>query len=742
MKTLKKVACYAIIYALISLTEKRFNLSGIALALCFALIFCQENLLVSLIPYAIINALIHFSLTYLIVVACGITAVLVIALIKYKANKKYRIWAIELAFAVAQTPNFVLNGVTSEVIVYAGIGTVLGMFLCYCYIGAIYPILVRRDVIGLTEREKGSIFVLVATCFCGLNSFDVFGIKFFYCIGALCLIILALTEEKEIFGFAIAFGIGGTIASGSALEIFIVCAIATVVRFSCGVHRYLSGIACIGTFCALVYFFGEGLTVANAVPVGAVSIVAFMPEKLVKFLKGGKYSSQGKFALRTMLNRDREEVSDKLLNVAFAMRKVQNILSSEEKGEINPAVFASKLKESCCRNCARFGVCKKKAGDVLVYINKLVNVAIENGRVSLLDVDSEMGSVCVRLPKMINYVNEYLTSVKNVRDKKSGIDVGKEMIVGNVAGTAELLEELAKSINTGFSFDVEKERKIIEELGYANVLAKDVAIYGNNDKVTLSVRENDAKKPQLKQILSMVVGEKMQRTDCRKGVNGMVNLTYRPQPNYGVLYGEKQSSALEENGDCIQAVKIAQDKLLFVLSDGMGVGKDARKTGMDVVKLIETFYRAGFSHKTIFTCVSRMLALRTKETFSALDVVVMDTQSGEIDFIKQGGRESYVVTEKGVQIVSGTSLPLGIIEDGEPFIERKILSDNDVVVMVSDGVADRLSQVDMEEILSSISTVNPQQVAEVIVENALKKSEVKPDDVTAMAFRIVENKND
>ena len=174
-------------------------------------------------------------------------------------------------------------------------------------------------------------------------------------------------------------------------------------------------------------------------------------------------------------------------------------------------------------------------------------------------------------------------------------------------------------------------------------------------------------------------------TERSTGVNGTVNLVFRPTPAFGVLYGEKSVSAENECGDARQAVRIASDKLMFVLSDGMGTGEEARKTGLGTIGLIETFYRAGFGHRTIFNCVSRLLALRLKETFSALDVAVMDTQTGEIDFIKQGGRESYLFTEKGVEIIEGGSLPMGIIEDSEPIIKIQVWDEENVTYFIQEG---------------------------------------------------------
>ena len=59
--------------------------------------------------------------------------------------------------------------------------------------------------------------------------------------------------------------------------------------------------------------------------------------------------------------------------------------------------------------------------------------------------------------------------------------------------------------------------------------------------------------------------------------------------------------------------------------------------------------------------------------------------------------------------------------------------------MISDGVADRLNATDVAEIIGGLRTLNPQIVAEKIVENALKRKDGHKDDMTAMVLRVVKN---
>lgn len=729
---------YMLFTALLCLAEKASGIKGIAFAFCVALVFCKVNLISAIVPYVICSCVLHFDLWYCICVACGLLCVGTLALIHYKANKKYRLWANLIAITVSHIPIFVLYYTDIKSIIVMVIGTFLSLIFHYICVVGFYPATVRGLKYRLSPKELSCIAIFVIPLGAGLNSFDIYGVRLFFFGLVLCLLFLSALDANKILGLAVAAGVGASLVTGSPFEVCCASVIAGAICVLRNVNKYVCGAGTLLTYCAVAWFFKSGENLFGIIPVFVACLSVFIPDKAFNKLKGYRQSYQGKFALRTMVNRDRAEVSKKLKNVSSAFRRMETLLESEQLPEIGADDIVDRICEVNCRNCGKFVICRDKTGDMRSPLKKMVTRGLENGRVSVLDADV-LGAVCVKLPKIVNMTNECIRNLKYKKERKSGIEQGKEMVISNLDGTADLLDELAASVSTGFGFDVDMEKKIIEELGYANIVAGDVAIYGDSERINLSVRESDAKKPELRRVLSEITGMGMREAERERGVNGTVNLVFLPNPNYGVLYGEKSESKENVCGDTRQAVRIANDKLMFILSDGMGTGKEAHFTGINTIALIETFYKAGFTHKTIFSCVSKLLALRTKESFSALDVAIMDTQTGEIDFIKQGGRESYVFGKNGVEIIEGGSLPLGIVEGGEPTIERRRLSENDLVVLISDGVADRLSFADMTEIMSGLNTLNPQVVSDKIVENAKNKTDGHSDDMTAMTLRVVRN---
>jgi stage II sporulation protein E len=418
---------------------------------------------------------------------------------------------------------------------------------------------------------------------------------------------------------------------------------------------------------------------------------------------------------------------------------MRSILLSEQDSEVNSIHLVEDICLGMCENCKQREVCRAKMGSPYNSVSKLVASAMDNGKATLLDATVSLGDNCILLPRLIATTNERVARYKAAMYKKDGVEQGKQMIITQMGGVANLIEKLAESINTGFTYDTKLETKLIDELGYNNIVASDIVVYGKTkaiDEVTLLVREKDAQKQRLSKIASKIMKREMEVSKKTRDVNGMVSITLNPSPKYKALFGECAIGKQNRCGDTRQAVRISRDKIMFILSDGMGSGHNAYTTANDIIMLIENFYKAGFDHKTILSTIGKLLSLRSKEDFSALDIAIIDTQTGDVDFIKQGGRESYLYDGVNIETVEGGALPIGIIEEADPQIETRILSPSQLLIMSSDGVSEHLTKDSMAELLQGLGTYNPQHIAEQVVENAKRIGGAEKDDMTCMVIRI------
>ena len=169
-----------------------------------------------------------------------------------------------------------------------------------------------------------------------------------------------------------------------------------------------------------------------------------------------------------------------------------------------------------------------------------------------------------------------------------------------------------------------------------------------------------------------------------------------------------------------------------------GSGKYAENISSTALSLIESFYKAGLSSELILGTVNKLLSINTEDTFTALDVCVVDLNTCTADFIKYGCPYGFILGDKGIRIVEGSSLPLGIIDELKPAVCSATLNDGDVVLLVSDGVSDAFgSSGEIIDYLRTLPAKNPQTLADQLLSTAIiKNGNQKKDDMTALAVRI------
>ena len=167
----------------------------------------------------------------------------------------------------------------------------------------------------------------------------------------------------------------------------------------------------------------------------------------------------------------------------------------------------------------------------------------------------------------------------------------------------------------------------------------------------------------------------------------------------------------------------------------MGSGDDAHEGSSATLNMVENFYKAGFEGDSVLKMINRLLMLRSKDSFSALDMCVIDLKRAIAHFVKLGGVQSFIKRADNVEIVNSSALPIGIVEEAVPFTDNKLLSPGDVVMLVSDGIVDSLGADGISLILSRAETVAPQELCDIVLAQATKRG--AKDDSTAIAVRLV-----
>ena len=179
-------------------------------------------------------------------------------------------------------------------------------------------------------------------------------------------------------------------------------------------------------------------------------------------------------------------------------------------------------------------------------------------------------------------------------------------------------------------------------------------------------------------------------------------------------------------------------KYLIALCDGMGSGERAEQASATAIGLIENFYRAGFDNDLIFNCINKLLTAVNSEVFTAVDICVVDLKEGIADFIKLGASQGMVKTKESVTFIEGASLPVGIVEEVQPTITKRVVRAGDFILLASDGFWDSFADRESPATLfSQCQLTNPETIAHNLLEQALRASNgVAKDDTTVIVAKV------
>ena len=232
------------------------------------------------------------------------------------------------------------------------------------------------------------------------------------------------------------------------------------------------------------------------------------------------------------------------------------------------------------------------------------------------------------------------------------------------------------------------------------------------------------------------------------------------------------SRAVKENetvsGDNFAILHSEVGKKTILLSDGTGSGGQACGESSRVLDLMEKMLGAGFTLEAAVGMVNRAMFAKGEEPgHPTLDICDIDLYTGACCIYKIGGAAAFLKQGRFVEIIRQGTLPLGIFENMEPLPIRCRVAEGDYLVFVTDGVLEAMQGEDYaenagwrsepseddgedgeenlgEEILArhlqQMASRNPQDMAEILLQLALKKcgGHVR-DDMTVIVVGIWEN---
>ena len=735
---------FVIAFSSILINSTQNGASYLAVSILLSALYLGVNPLSSAICYGL-GFLVGFSLNKTI---CAlISAIVVCPIFALLKKKKIKINGKIIPLSVLAVLPFIIFG-DFENKIFLSIEGAVSVILTPVFISAIRVILIKRFKykINLDELVSLSVFAVAL----GLGLINLLGFNVYR---SACIFIILCS--LSIFG-------GGTTTvtsvilsvapSVSALSLDYFSAFTVIAVISSAFNKkskFLVGLTALTTdllFLTAVKLYGEFYYLDALYSIVPVALYLFLPTELFKHLELKTKSLNEKLLPRYTVNRMRIALSGKLYDVAGVFNEMKQGFEKLKRNSLSGDELLGRMADevmlNVCESCPSFLRCKQKNMPERDELISIISVGVAKNRISLIDLTKKFAENCGYVNSVIFEINaligKYREKVKEMEDLSSG----KELITMQTDGVSGVLKNLALDFSKTLSFTGETEKIVAEHLRKFGINYVELLALGEEDNLEINVILNpdELDVTKLSNAVSNALNKQMSVTNKTSLSMNACAVTLRPSPMLDAAFGlavlKKDGSC--RSGDTHALTKIDEGTFLIALSDGMGSGTLANQTSSTAVSLIESFYKAGLESQVILKMVNKVLALNTDDNFSAIDVLTVNLFDLHGDFIKIGSPASYLISQESIRIIEGNSLPLGILDDLKPTGISLPIEEGCTVLMVTDGISDAFgSSTDLISYLKTLKSLNPQRLADDLLQKALSLDENKPkDDMTVLAVRI------
>ncbi len=590
--------------------------------------------------------------------------------------------------------------------------------------------------------------VIVSYC---LSQTTVFGCVLVEVVApAVVLFAVCSLGGNTAFCIATAIGVGNLLFTGSFDYIgFLMFATCFAVLFS-QLNKYVSAVSfLVCDVLAKCIWLVDAVSVKAFLPVTIGCIVfVLVPEKVLGYVSARGGTSAERLTATTILNKLRTNTAKRLFRLSEVFLEMKSTflgMANEEivEKDVGKAI-ANQVCDAVCYDCKQRTDCwRTNLQRTERSFTEVATCALSKGKCTIIDAPQSLAVSCTRLPVVLAEANTLALRQAGKKARVQSSNQSKMLIGEEMGGVSTVLARLAGEMKGKVIFDCQTEKDISESLAFHNVKCADTVIIddGNYVQIICNISQDTYQETAVSQIVSKCVKQEVVVARVEETqAEGWLNVFLQKKPLFDVTIGVRSVTKHggSVSGDTHSFVKTDNGKCIVTVCDGMGSGDVAEKMSTTAISLVENFYRAGFDNDVILSCVNKLLAKSGNEVFCAVDICALDMNSGLADFIKLGATNGLLRVSNVVEVISGASLPLGVLEEMKPSVTKKALSSGDDVVLLSDGVVDCFSDINLlASVFAEARFTNPQSVADFIMEKALATCRGKnADDMTVVVAHL------
>jgi stage II sporulation protein E len=518
--------------------------------------------------------------------------------------------------------------------------------------------------------------------------------------------------------------------------------------------------ASVGLWMAVATIF-MGLAALAGNPVyGFYSILAsgivflFIPLKALnavsEFVAGG--AERGKTSDGVQAGRAAYEAADRLYVLGKALSRVsRNIgeyLDDELEGERTMAESVIEIvADRVCRRCM---LTEKCWGTNFMKTYKLVEKAVLDLRTDeagLPEFPPWFRSMCTRSDRFIENLGIAFSIFKVERVWRSRLAEARERIADQAGAISGSVMNIARTIMDRRYRNYEIEESFLEAASAMGLPVADIRVGADGGaRTSMDIVCEEAHKldiDALDKTVRAFLGNQVTRMgEVRRDILGYSVLRYMNKPRYKTVTGVARLSMDQSpvSGDSFTFLITGDGLHVSAVSDGAGSGIKAEKYSKNTIQMLEYLLEDGLDVDFAVKLIKIYLGIRGEhEALATLDVCAVSLMDGSARFFKANAPPSFIKTASGtVEIPESNDDGNGEIADR---IDRAAtLTEGDLVILVSDGIYEAFCEErdpsSLQKYIAGIETINPQQIADMIMTESTLRSQGARDDMTVLVTRL------
>lgn len=401
---------------------------------------------------------------------------------------------------------------------------------------------------------------------------------------------------------------------------------------------------------------------------------------------------------------------------------------------------SDKVFDGFCSKCSMARHClERELVTTLDAQSKLTAALYKNGRVSIEDVPPFLRERCFNITAVIDELNRSAAKLieKLYKNDKT------EAFALDYEAMSKLLAEQINANDEAYKVDAEMTAALKRSLKYMNVDAPHVICYGSRKKQIfiggLDLGRMRIGGDEIRRSIENTVGTRLEAPRFTIDEDD-VTMTLTSCRRFAVETAKATNIKASENanGDTATTFESREDYYYSLICDGMGSGREAAITSKLCSVFIERMLGGGNGIALTLEMLNGFIRTRGVECSATVDLAEIDLVTGEACFIKSGAAPSFILRSGNLYKLESKTVPIGIMRELDAEQIKFDLAAGDVIIMLSDGVAQSLEDgIWLANLLTYEWEDDLNTMAEKILDNAVFANN-RNDDMTVSIVRVTE----